>query len=181
MRVLIGCTGNLCRSPMAAALMRHALVQRGREDIEVVSAGTMAGPGSPASPHAVTVLADRGVDLSEHRSRPLTRAEVLTADLVIAMERAHVREVTRLAPEAAEKVLLLNELADMDTRRLPDAGSGVERLEALLAAPRPRRAARLDVTDPYGRSLSVYTRSARDIEEAVEALVEALCARELPD
>ena len=68
------CTGNTCRSPMAAALLRRALDKRGREDILVESAGLAAGATAPASEYALAAAAEIGLDLSGHLSRPFTPA-----------------------------------------------------------------------------------------------------------
>ena len=70
-RVLFVCTGNTCRSPMAEALFRE-LVQ-GRDDYEVMSAGLSASSGDFASHHTAELLREMGIDLSKHRSRPVTK------------------------------------------------------------------------------------------------------------
>ena len=64
------CTGNTCRSPMLAALLARALADT-RPAISICSAGIAALPGCPASPHAITVMTDRGLDIRHHRSRPI--------------------------------------------------------------------------------------------------------------
>ena len=87
--VICVCTGNTCRSPMAAALLRRALDKRGREDILVESAGLAAGPASPASEHAIAVSAEIGLDLSAHLSRPFTPAMAADAARIVAMTDGH--------------------------------------------------------------------------------------------
>src|SRR5690606_11342367 len=86
--ILVICTGNTCRSPMAEALLRHHLRAAGH-DITVASAGTLGWNGRPATPHAVEVLAERGVSLAGHISRKLTRDLLDASDLVVAMTRTH--------------------------------------------------------------------------------------------
>lgn len=90
MMLLCVCTGNTCRSPMAAALLRRELDKAGRPDIRVESAG-LAADGSPATPQAVAVMAEWGVDISAHRSRPVTAELLQNADRVLVMTPAHQR------------------------------------------------------------------------------------------
>jgi protein-tyrosine phosphatase len=168
------CTGNQCRSPMAAALMKRALRSLGCSDIEVSSAGTQAAVGAPATALAIGVLSARGVDISEHSSTPLTEHDVLDADLVVAMSREHVDAIADVAPQASAKVLLLKETAEM-TSLLADATGPRAPLEALLSGTRPEPAPHLDIADPIGRPRRVYEHCAAEIAEATEALAAALC------
>ena len=86
--ILFVCTGNICRSAMAEGLLAAGLGRVG-SDLLVASAGTAGGGAAPATEHAVSVLADRGVDISTHRSRGLSAAMVGEADLIVAMTRVH--------------------------------------------------------------------------------------------
>jgi protein-tyrosine phosphatase len=168
------CTGNICRSPLAMGLMRHHLAQRGCDGVEVVSAGVSAVIDAPASPPAVRVMHDRGIDLSDHRARHLTRTELERADLVVVMAQEHVDAIRVLAPEALPKVARLKDLAGRSV--MPSPGTDrAERVRALLAATPPAGRAGLDVADPYGRSLRSYVTTAEEIERGVDALVQALC------
>ena len=88
-RVLFVCTGNICRSPLAEALLRRDLSRRGVEDVEVTSAGTGAWDGSPASEGAYLVALEHGLDLSGHQARPLTKKIVRQSDLILTMSRHH--------------------------------------------------------------------------------------------
>jgi protein-tyrosine-phosphatase len=168
MRVLFVCTGNICRSPMAAGLFRFHLERAGCDGIEIASAGTWADAGNPATDPAQAVVAPRGVDLSAHRSRPLTAEELAGADLVVAMTSVHLREVAQMAPEAAGKVLLL--------KALPEMAAGSRGLDGLLAAPRPPARRALDVDDPIGLPITAYERCAAELEAGVEALAGVLCS-----
>ncbi|MDQ4065208.1 MAG: hypothetical protein M3161_04105 [Actinomycetota bacterium] len=176
MKVVMVCTGNLCRSPMAEALLRHAAQGRGC-DIEVSSIGTWAHFGHPAMPEAIAVLAQRGVELGEHRSRPVEIAELQGADVVVAMTSVHRKELLQLAPEIEHKLVLLKELTEMAIEGdLP--ASAEARIERLLGARRPQWRRALDLDDPIGKPLGAYEKTAAEIQMAVEVLVDALCGNQ---
>ena len=111
-RVLMVCTGNICRSPMAEALWRAA-VPTG----EVGSAGISALVGEPADPHAQAVLAAKGLDLSAHRARQLTPELLAGFELVLVMEEGQQKLIERHVPTARGKVHRLGRFGDFD---IPD-------------------------------------------------------------
>ncbi len=162
------CTGNICRSPMGEALLRHELGVRGCDGVEVSSCGTWASAAQAATAHAVSVLGGRGIDLAPHRSRALDAAEMEDADLVLAMTSVHVREIEEMAPAALPRVRLMKELVELDLP--PGAG-----LEALLATTRPAPRRDLDVDDPMGLLPRSYERAAGEIEAGVKVLADVLC------
>ena len=170
------CTGNLCRSPMAHALLEHRLQESGCEDVEVASTGTWAYDGNPATPEAVSVLSGRGVDLSQHRSRALDPAELEDSDVVVVMTSVHLREVSAMAPDLVDRVVLMKELPEIDLRDLSLEAPREERVRSLLSAPRPQRRRSLDLDDPMGLPTSSYERALREIEAGVEVLVRVLCS-----
>ena len=99
--ILFICTGNVCRSPMAEALFRHAV--KGRGDFRVVSAGIGAMDGQPPTSHSVRAMRELGIDISGQRSRMLTAELVRSAHLILGMTHSHVDTVALLYPPAAEK------------------------------------------------------------------------------
>ncbi len=145
--VLFVCTGNICRSPLAAALLARALNERGLEDVTVTSAGTGAWDGAPASEGAYLVGLERGLDLSGHRARLLTRELVEQADLILTMARHHRARVDELGGEG--RVFVLGEYA----------GKGGD-----------------EVSDPFGSNLGVYRDTAQELDALTAAVAERLAA-----
>lgn len=105
MNIVFVCTGNICRSPMAEGLFKKLLGERGREDITCSSAGLAAPEGSPASINAKIAAQELGVDISEHRSRLLTRAIARDADMIVCMTQEHYDVLNSIIPE--EKLYIL--------------------------------------------------------------------------
>jgi len=114
--ILFVCTGNTCRSPMAEGLCRHLLAEKigcSSQDLEnlgvtVSSAGLEAYCGESASPQAVQIMQERGLDIRNHVSRPLTERFVLEADCVFAMTQAIRDAIIAQWPGAANRVFLLH-------------------------------------------------------------------------
>lgn len=103
--VLMVCSGNTCRSPMAAALLQHLVEAEGPLGVTVTSAGTVAMAGAPASEGAFLVALEAGLDLSAHQARPLTPDLVRDADLILTMSRSHLRRVEELGGAAKASLL----------------------------------------------------------------------------
>jgi L-threonylcarbamoyladenylate synthase len=120
--ILFVCSGNTCRSPMAEAIARKYLSEQlsvRPEDLEkkgvsVISAGSFAMPGARATPEAVQVLGEMGLDISRHRSRPLSVELIHQADFVYTMSQNHAKTVIALVPGAAGKVAMLDPNQDIE-------------------------------------------------------------------
>lgn len=148
MHVLLVCSGNTCRSPLAAAMLTARLRSEPElRDVTVASAGTSAWDGSPASEGSYLVALERGLDLSTHRARMLTPDQVQRADLILTMTAAHASRVADLG--GASKVATMAEYARADVSQR-------------------------DVPDPFGGDVEAYRATADLMSTLIEAVVERL-------
>jgi len=146
-RILFICTGNICRSPMAEALLRHMLQKAGLDGFEVFSRGVAADDGRLMSPEAREALRAEGIDGSQHRAASLTMADLERADLIFVMEERHWDIVkSQFSANYVRKTHLLKEYA----------GDG---------APGDR-----DIADPYGGSPADYEACKREIQDSLLGL-----------
>lgn len=145
MNILLVCSGNTCRSPLAAAILADKLSRLPEfEGTSVQSAGTGAWDGTPASEGSYLVALERGLDLSGHRARMLTADQVRDADLILTMSEAHARRVAELGGE--QKVFPLAEYAGN-----PDG--------------------RRDIRDPMGGDVAGYRETATLLDELLDRAI----------
>lgn len=111
-RVLVICTGNICRSPMGEALLRERFARLGRGTVQ--SAGLAALVGRPADPLAVELMRERGLDVSAHRARQLTPEMIANAGLVLVMDTVQQQEVERLFRSSRGRVYRVGRFGDFD-------------------------------------------------------------------
>jgi protein-tyrosine phosphatase len=149
--VVLVCTGNTCRSPMAEVLLKKRVADRlgcAIADLEdrgvvIMSAGISATPGSRAAAEAMETMQERGLDLGPHESQPLSERLVRFADVVITMTRNHRETILEHFPEAESRVHLISR------------GRG-------------------DVSDPIGGPLDLYRHCADQLDAYLEKWVEEL-------
>ena len=145
--LLFVCTGNTCRSPMAEAIARGLLEERGWTHVAVRSAGTGAAAGAAASPQAVTVTREHELDLSGHASQQLSPQLVAWADLILAMGSSHLAAIAELG--GGDKVAMITDFLEGER-----AGSSV--------------------ADPFGGDEDSYRQTFEQLREAVSALLDRL-------
>jgi protein arginine phosphatase len=143
--LLVVCTGNICRSPMAEALLAARLAGAGLPHWTVQSRGVHAVVGHPATEQAVLALAEIGLDIRSHRGRLLTPEDAEAAELILTLEAWHRDSIRPFVPGRPDKVQLLTH----------------------YRAERPDH----DIADPYGCPYRVYTACRNEIAGAVDALV----------
>ncbi|MCX7919306.1 MAG: low molecular weight protein arginine phosphatase [bacterium] len=140
--VLIVCTANICRSAMGEGLLKQILAEKQITGVTVRSAGISAGSGFTASANAIKVMRELGIDISGHKSSPITVSLIENSDIILAMEQYHKEYIESMFPEANGKVRLVREFA-VDTKNY------------------------LDIEDPIGGTLETYRRCADEIRRCL--------------
>lgn len=142
-QVLFVCTGNLCRSPMAEALLKQKVQGALKKKMRILSAGTHAIEGQPATLRAQFVAGYFHIDLSKHRSQPVTPWLITHSDLILGMDHTHVETIRRLDPTAAPRTFLLKEFG-----LPPDHPGGI-----------------LSIDDPISGDENVYLNTYQELDE----------------
>lgn len=146
--ILMVCTGNICRSPMAEGLLSAMLPESLTPDVLIQSAGTHGLHGNRAEPFAIEAAALHGADISGHRARILDAAMVRRADLVLAMETYHLDKVNRLLFFRCKYAVLLGTF--VPERETPE------------------------IEDPYGRPFGAYETCARELVACMPAVIDLI-------
>jgi protein-tyrosine phosphatase len=184
-RVLVVCTGNVCRSPIAEGLLRAAFEARMLRDAPVVtSAGTMGWIGSSADPAAIRAAKEQGIDISSHVARRLDPDEVARATVIIGMADEHVDAVVSDAPEVRSRVFTLTELVRLveslppvERRGRDPVSKGVESAEVLRRGGFAGNPHDLEIPDPLGMPLEAFRGVARELDAWCSRLVDGLVGR----
>ncbi len=152
LRVVTVCSGNTCRSPMAQGILRSLWDSVSAEthgfgglSLEVLSRGTAAYSGAPATPKAVAAAGKLGIDLGQHRSQPISQVDLVWADLVITMTQTHKHDLISRFPAFHKKIYTLSEIS--------------------------RGAVKGDVSDPYGQSQEIYDSTAQILQKGLLSFI----------
>lgn len=148
--VLFVCTGNSCRSVMAEGLLKKKLLEMGKKNIEVISAGIAMVDGLKPTPETLELLNREGIDFSSYVSKRVSPLMVKKADLIFVMETIHEKRLKELVPNIKNNLFLLKEFA-----KIEETGS-------------------LDISDPIGKSFLEYEKTFSLIKEAIERIVNIL-------
>jgi len=146
MRILFVCTGNTCRSPMAQAMFQKMLDDEGAEDVFVSSAGTAVYEPDVASPKAVQVMNERGLDISGHKSRQIQDEDVQMSDYIVVMTENQYNLLIDLYPNYADKIYKLASFSGTDK----------------------------DIYDPFGKGIEEYRKCAEQIHTYLEKMYEKI-------
>lgn len=151
--ILVVCTANICRSPMAAGLLRHALAGQPEplRSLKVVSAGVAARQGERVSENSVIALRKVGIDVSQHTSQPLTQQMLNEAAAVICMTESHRAMIQLQAEPPPKHIYLFREF-------MPQKGDK-------------------EIPDPFGGPLKLYELARDEMVEAIPSLLEFLKTR----
>lgn len=148
--IMFICTGNICRSAMAEGLLKKMLKDKGITNVEVCSAGIYAETGSYASDEAIEVMKDYDVDLIPHRATNIRESNIKNMDLILCATMSHKMNIKVAYPELASKIYTIKEYA-----------YGEDTLDK-------------DISDPWGYSEVVYRKCAKEIEDALNKIVEKI-------
>ena len=140
MEVLIICTGNICRSPLAGAVLGDMLGDPDRSGVHVSSAGINAAEGLPATDHMKRIAAEWGIDLNRHRGRQLTGELARSSDVILTAEPLHRDWIIELAPDVEDRIEMLGDPVGFES-----------------------------IPDPYGSEYEAYRQSADLIRRAAAA------------
>jgi len=138
-KILVVCTGNVCRSPIAEGFLKKDL--RPEDDFEIISAGISALSGLPPTPAAIEVMDEEDIDISPYRSTPLSKYYAEAADLILVMSTIQKEFIMQAMPEIKDKIHLYKEF------------SGIEGGEK-------------EIIDPIGQPISVYRQVRDEIKKA---------------
>ena len=153
--ILFICTANICRSPMAAGIFKKLLESREMNwrEWKVESAGTWTTRGNPAAQKAIVVMADRGIDIRNHISRPITHLPLERYRLILTMEAGQKEAIRVEFPQVALRTYLLSEIIG-ETR---------------------------DIADPIGGTIQDFVKTADDLEHVLDSGFSKICKLAAPE
>lgn len=144
MKIMFICTGNICRSAMAEAMMKK-IAEQHHKKVEVCSCGIFADNGDMPTQNAVDTMKQYHIDLTNHRATHIRYSNIKEMDLILCATFSHKISVIRLYPELEDKVFTIKEYAGMKDD--------------------------LDIKDPWGYDLTTYQNCAKEIQQCLEIII----------
>lgn len=148
MKIMFICTGNICRSAMAQALLKKKTKEQNK-DIEVYSCGIYAEDGDIPTYEGIEVMKKYGIDLEKHRAVNIINSNIEDMDVILCAAESHKNSVISMYPELKVKVFTMKEYA------------GYPRSD-------------WNINDPWGYGIDVYTKCAEEIEECINKILNKL-------
>ena len=145
MNIMFICTGNICRSAMAHAMLEKKIKEINK-DIEVYSCGIFAENGDISTNEAVQTMKEYDIDLKKHKATNIQNSNIKGMDIILCATTAHKNNVINMYPELKEKIFTMKEYAGYDNNDL-------------------------DIKDPWGYGIDVYKRCAKEIEECINKYI----------
>jgi protein-tyrosine-phosphatase len=162
--VLFVCTGNTCRSAMAEGIFKKILKERTEDDskFNILSAGIYALPGMSPTPEAIKVMAEQGIDISQHHAQELQEELIKKADLILVMTNEHKEYIHKEFPFTRNKTFLLKKFTLNNKSK---SNQDNER--------------NYEIIDPIGRTIEFYRIVARELKENLEKIIDKIIEEDI--